>query len=254
MTIDQIAVQLYTVRSLCQTPAETAATLKEIRAIGYTAIEVAGICQIPADELLKMASDNGLTICAMHGDAAAILDEPLKVAEQAAALKCDYAVYSYPMGFNLGERGDVQKLTGKLSEAGATYRAAGITLCYHHHSLEFARYGNGTVMDHLVESVDPKHLSFELDTYWLQHGGGTPSDWCARLKNRVPILHMKDYGNIGGTPTMMEVGNGNLEWRKIISAAEGSGTQWFVVEQDTCPGNPLDSLKASFDYIRLNLF
>jgi sugar phosphate isomerase/epimerase len=49
-----------------------------------------------------------------------------------------------------------------------------------------------------------------------------------------------------------EVGRGNLNWRRILAAAEKSGCQWFIVEQDTCPGDPFDSLKISYDYLRTN--
>jgi sugar phosphate isomerase/epimerase len=50
-----------------------------------------------------------------------------------------------------------------------------------------------------------------------------------------------------------EIGAGNLNFKKIIAAAEKGGCQWFVVEQDTCPGNPLDSLAQSFRYIQQHL-
>ena len=252
MNLHDLAAQLYTVRTLCQTPRQTAATLQKIQSIGYRAVEVAGICPIDSSELLHMTGDAGLTICAMHDDPNTILNEPQKVIERLDALGCEFGVYSYPVGFDLGKAVDVQTLVDKLISAGTAFRAAGKTLCYHHHSLEFARYGKHTVLEHVVQTINPASLSIELDTYWVQHGGGVPADWCTRLKNRLPVLHLKDYGSIGGTPTMMEVGRGNFDWVKIIAAAKKSGCRWFVVEQDTCPGNPLDSLKISYDYLHSN--
>ncbi|MEI6339007.1 MAG: sugar phosphate isomerase/epimerase [Verrucomicrobiota bacterium] len=245
-----LAAQLYTVRSLCQTPQETAATLKQIKSIGFAAVEVAGICPIEAADLLKMTGDEGLEICSVHGDADSILADPQKGIQRLKELGIDYMVYSYPAGFDLTRAEDVRTMVGNLALSGAAFRAAGKTLCYHHHSLEFTRFGKVTVLEHILESIGPADLSLELDTYWIQHGGGTVVEWCDRLKNRLPILHMKDYGCIAGTPTMMEVGNGNLDWTKIIAAAGDSGCKWFVVEQDTCPGNPLDSLKISWEYLR----
>ena len=52
---------------------------------------------------------------------------------------------------------------------------------------------------------------------------------------------------------MMEIGSGNLDWPRLIPAAEKSGCQWFIVEQDTCPGDPFDSLKSSFDHLTRHL-
>lgn len=249
MIIPNLAAQLYTARSLCQTPAETASTLKKIQAIGFAAVEVAGICPIESSELKMMIDDSGLSICALHGAADDILHAQEKVIERLNVLQCEYAVYSYPSGFDLGKKEDVRRLVQELAAAGAAFRAAGKTLCYHHHSLEFGRYELTTVLEHILSSVDPAHLSIELDTYWVQHGGGSPVDWCTRMENRLPILHLKDYGSIAGTPTMMEIGRGNLGWEQIIPAATASGCQWFVVEQDTCPGCPLDSLKLSYEYL-----
>lgn len=250
MKPEQIAAQLYTVRSLCTNRLETAETLKKIKAIGYSAVEVAGICAIESDDLLKITGDAGLKICAIHDVPDTVLDQPEQVVERLNVLGCDLVAYSYPAGFDLGKAEDVGRLVEKLTSAAPIFRAAGKRLCYHHHSLEFARYGEATVLEHILKSVDSQSLSLELDTYWIQHGGGSPVEWCARLKNRFPILHLKDYGSQGGTPVMTEVGNGNLDWPKILAAAEASGCEWFVVEQDTCPGNPLDSLKISYDNIR----
>jgi sugar phosphate isomerase/epimerase len=85
----------------------------------------------------------------------------------------------------------------------------------------------------------------------VQHGGGDPVAWCKKLKGRLPLLHMKDYTvNAANQVTFAEIGHGNLNWKKIVAAAEKSGCQWFIVEQDTCPGDPFESLRQSFDYIR----
>lgn len=245
MKISQLAAQLYTVRDLCKTPAETAATLKEIGQIGFQAVEVAGICEIAPTELVKMAQDAGVAICAYHGDLNATLQQPAKVAADLAALGADYGVYSYPAGFNIEDPASVTDLIGQLVKSEEVFRAGGKTLCYHHHSLEFVRHGEGTVLDRIAQET---RLSIELDTYWVQHGGGNIVEWCEKLNGRLPVLHMKDYGIQNHEPTMKEIGSGNLRWPQILLAAETAGCQWFVVEQDTCPGHPLDSLRKSFAF------
>jgi sugar phosphate isomerase/epimerase len=249
MKKNQIAAQLYTVRDLCKSPGETADVLKEISAMGYAAVEVAGIGEFDPAAFRRVADDLGLKVCAFHDKMSAVLNEPEKVAEKASVLGCDYVVYSFPQGFDMTRKEDVEQLIRELKSAAPRYLAAGKTLCYHHHSLEFTRFGETIVLKHLLESIEPALLGFVLDTYWIQHGGGTPAKWCERLKGRFPVLHLKDFGNIAGTPTMMEVGRGNLEWAEIIKAASASGCRWFAVEQDTCPGSPLESLRISHDFL-----
>ena len=36
---------------------------------------------------------------------------------------------------------------------------------------------------------------------------------------------------------------------RLLTAAEKAGTEWLIVEQDTCPGDPFDSIKLSYDYL-----
>ena len=44
-----------------------------------------------------------------------------------------------------------------------------------------------------------------------------------------------------------EVGRGNLNWDEIISASDNA--EFALVEQDECKGNPIDSLKISYDFL-----
>jgi len=55
---------------------------------------------------------------------------------------------------------------------------------------------------------------------------------------------------VDNTPTYMEIGRGNLDWLTIIDACERAGTEWYPVEQDLCPGDPLDSMRISFDGLK----
>jgi sugar phosphate isomerase/epimerase len=54
----------------------------------------------------------------------------------------------------------------------------------------------------------------------------------------------------GTPPTFAEVGTGILDWPDIFEAAQTGGAQWYLVEQDTCPGDPFDSLKLSLENLR----
>jgi sugar phosphate isomerase/epimerase len=97
-------------------------------------------------------------------------------------------------------------------------------------------------------------LQGEIDTYWVQYGGGNSTAWCHRLQNRLPLIHLKDYGlTTESEPVFREIGYGNLDFKEIVPAAEKAGCEWFIIEQDTCPGSPFDSLQLSFQYIKENL-
>lgn len=252
MKIDQVAAQLYTVRQSCKTAEDLARTLARVRAIGYTAVQVSGVGPIPEEEIARMLAGEGLVCCATHEGN--ILTAPGQVAERLRKLGCTYTAYPHPSGVKLETLDDVKDLARRLDEAGRILAAAGCVLTYHNHSIEFRRFGGRVMLETLYEETDPRHLQGELDTYWVQFGGGNPESWCRRLKGRLPLLHMKDFAaGPDNKPVFAEIGRGNLEWKAIVRAAEESGCRWFIVEQDTCPGDPFDSLKISFDTIKETL-
>jgi sugar phosphate isomerase/epimerase len=251
MKINQVAAQLYTLRDYLKTPTDIAQTLKKVSAIGYRAVQVSGMGPIDEAELVKILNGEGLTCCATHEPGHLILDETAKVIERLKKLDCRYTAYPFPAGIDFEKLDQIETLAKKLDAAGAAMAKAGQVLTYHNHSKEFVRHQGRTALEIIYATTDPRHLQGEPDTYWIQAGGDNPVAWCKRLKGRLPLLHLKDYGcGADGKPFMAEIGNGNLNWTEIIAAAEASGCQWFIVEQDTCPVDPFESLAISFRYLQ----
>ena len=254
MKIDQVAVILYTLRDFCKTPADVAKTLEKVSAIGYRAVQLSGMCEVEPGELKKMLADNGLTACATHEGGEKILKETQAVIDKLAALDIKYTAYPYPANMNFNDTAALDKLVEDLDAAGAKMAAAGQVLMYHNHGIEFIPHHGMPFLRYVFEKTDPKNVQAELDTYWTQFGGGNPAAWCASLPGRLPCLHMKDYTfSTENKPMFCEIGNGWLDFKGIVAAAEKSGCEWFIVEQDTCPGDPFDSIKQSYEYIQANL-
>jgi sugar phosphate isomerase/epimerase len=251
MNIKQVAAQLYTVRDLCKTAADLAATAAKIRAIGYPAVQVSGIGPIPYAEARRIFEGEGLVVCASHEPSAMIRKEPERVVERLKELGTTQTAYPYPADVDFANPEHVSALIDDLARAGEVLSRAGLVLSYHNHAIEFLRSGDGTLLDLIYARTNPRFLQAEIDTYWVQFGGGNPVEWCRKLAGRLPLLHMKDYGYTpANKPVFAEIGNGNLDFPAIVAAAEQSGCQWFIVEQDTCPGDPIESLRQSFSFIR----
>ena len=250
----QVAAQLYTVRDFCKTASALAATAGRIRAIGYEAVQLSGLGPIPEHEIVKIMAGEGLVICATHEPAAVILDQPERAIESLQKLGCRLTAYPYPQGVDFGDADSVTTLVRKLDAAGARFRAAGLTLGYHNHDIEFLKFQGAPVLDYIYAHTDPRNLVGELDTYWVHFGGGDCVEWCRKLRGRLPFIHLKDYAiTRERQPIFCEIGAGTLPFKRIIAEAERSGCQWFIVEQDTCPNNPFYSLKISLDYLKANL-
>ena len=194
MKIHQVAAQLYTVRDYLKEPREIAATLKKVRAIGFQAVQVAGMGPIEDRELARLLRNEGLVCCGSHEPGEILFSTPDKVVERLHLLKCKTATYPWPGGVRFDTAQDVKAFIASLQKAGQALREAGLNFCYHNHHIEFRRINGKTVLDTIYSSIDPSCLQAELDTYWVQFGGGDPVDWCRRMKGRLLHLHMKDYG------------------------------------------------------------
>ena len=82
-------------------------------------------------------------------------------------------------------------------------------------------------------------------------GGGNPCEWLEKLSGRVECIHLKDLEMVGMEQRMAPIGQGNLNFPKIIEAAEKAGTKYALVEQDNCYGrDPFDCLKQSYEYLK----
>lgn len=250
MKKNQVAVQLYTLRDKMKTAEDIASTLKRVRGIGFGVVEAAGTGPLSIEEYAKVVRGEGLTCCASHESPETIIGEPQKVVERLGVLGCKFAVYPWPGGVDFGDAAAVRNLITGLNNAGRILHEAGLTLCYHNHHMEFRRIEKRIILDMILGDTDPNFLKAEIDTYWVQFGGANPVAWCTKLNNRVPLLHMKDYGVAPNNQVVFaEVGNGNLNWKGIINAADASGCKWYIIEQDDCPGDPFDSIQQSYAFV-----
>jgi len=215
---------------------------------------VSAVGPIPAGEIAAICHGEGLAICATHEPGPRLFGELDQVIERQHTLRCAHVAYPYPRDVNVADLDQVRALARNLDAAGARLRAAGLALSYHNHALEFTPLAGTTMLDYLFAHTDPRHLGAELDTYWVHCGGDDVVAWCRRLRGRLPLLHLKDYRfTPEKTPIYAEVGAGRLPFARICAEAEAAGCEWFIVEQDTCPGDPFASLKISYDYIAAHL-
>jgi sugar phosphate isomerase/epimerase len=256
ITTPQVAAQMYTVRDYLKTPADIKDSLKKIKRIGYQAVQLSGLGPIETSELKKMLDDLGLVACSTHESGDEILNEPQKVADKLLELGATSTGYPFPAGVDFSSVANVKALAKNLNKAGKVLKQNKLTLVYHNHNIEFLRYKDKTALEIIYENTDPEFLQGEIDTYWVQVGGGDPVAWCKSLKKRLPVLHLKDCGVSADRKTVFkEIGQGNLNWPAIVKAAKSSGCKWYVVEQDSnwAGDDPFKSLRMSFKYIKENL-
>ena len=70
------------------------------------------------------------------------------------------------------------------------------------------------------------------------------------MKQRMPVIHLKDMVIVDREQTMAEVGEGNLNWPAILQACRDAEVEWYAVEQDICRRDPFESLKISYENLK----
>ena len=250
-----IGVQLYTVRNvLPQKPAEI---LNAIRAIGYQEIEATWA---NFGQIWPMVQASGLKAVSMHVDNKLMTKDAGEMSRVVDLLKgwgFQYAVHPYVPQEDRGGADVMKAMADKLNMFGEKCHAAGIQAAYHNHAFESASAGDKTLFQVLIDNTDKKLVGFELDCFWLSVSGNDPVEFIRKLSGRVPLLHCKDKAQ--GTEqrftesvprtAFKEIGNGVLDWPAIIKAADAAGVKHYIVEQDQTPGDPLDSLRQSYNYL-----
>ena len=247
--IKKLGVQLYTIRDTMNNAENIRASFKKLKELGYDQAQTAG-CAIPYTEFGKIAAEEGIEIIGTHDDFGKMVNDFEGALADHQALGCKIMGVGGAGGHSTAAEwmeyvGQVNDLAKKLAPLGMTYT-------YHNHSHEFIKLDNGqTVMELLMENLIPG-ANFCLDTYWVQHGGGDVRHLIEKLTGRLDVLHLKDMGRNDNGQFITEIGNGGLWWEGIIDAAEKAGVKYYVVEQDTRPGDPFESLKISSEYIHKN--
>ena len=246
----RIALQLWTLRDHLKNPEDVARSFAHVREIGYEHVELGGLGAMPPGQVKQLADAAGLGICATHHDARQIVEEPTKVADTLSALGCRFAAYPFPH-VPLDTLDQVFALADDLSRSGEVLRARGQLLTYHNHAIEFRKLGGKDILDWLYERADPVMVHGELDTYWVQAGGGDPAGYCARLSGRLPLLHLKDYAvTPENEPITAPLGEGNLNFPTILREASSAGCEWYIVEQDRGFDDPFAAIATSFKYLK----
>jgi sugar phosphate isomerase/epimerase len=242
-----IAAQMYTVREAAAQNLPGA--LERIAELGYTAVELAGLFGWEPGDLARTLNDLGLSCISAHVSLAELKNNLAGEIETYLELGAAFIVCPWLPAELRQDETSYYTLASDLNLIGERCRDHELRLCYHHHEFELTRYHKKYALDILLENSDPANLQLEADTYWLKYGGEDPADYIRRWAGRVPLIHLKDM-TATRPPTYAEVGTGLLNWAGIFEAAYLGQAEYYIVEQDICPGDPFDSLKLSLENLR----
>jgi sugar phosphate isomerase/epimerase len=167
-----IGIAPYTFRN--SFPHGVAATLDTIQDLGFTLIEGGG-GEMDPQAYKDLCDARGLKIPSTGADYNALLENPEPIIERAKIYGAEYVVcFWIPHDGDSFTLENAQKAAADFNIMGKKLQEHGLTLAYHPHGYEFHSYGQGTLLDYLMENTDPELVAYEMDVFWIQFGGGDP--------------------------------------------------------------------------------
>jgi sugar phosphate isomerase/epimerase len=242
MKIDQVAVQMYTLRE--HAAEDLDGTLWRLSDIGYRQVEFAGLYDNTAEDVASMLERHGMTAPAAHIQYARFESEFDGVVSDAQALGMEWVIVPALPERQIDESLAQEYIT-KLNSFGLLADEAGLKFAYHNHAFEFENtYDDGTTFfDRLVAGTDADKVKLELDAFWVVQGGADPAKLLRDLGDRVRLVHIKDAGR-EDPASDVPFGEGSLDWDAILGAADAAGVAWYVVEQDN-PGDAFEDVTVA---------
>ena len=241
-----LGAQLYTVRQFMNDDDKRYETLLKIKEIGYTSVQLYGDIAI-CEKMAKDASKYNLKITGILSEIEHYENDFEKFIEIAKT----YSIKDFGISASLTDENKVKEFIIRVNDMAKRICEYGFTFSYHNHAKEFIKLSDGkTIMEHYIEGFDKEKVNFMPDTFWVHKGGFDVRYFLEMVKDRVEILHLKDMKYTEDGQEFAEIGNGNLYFEGITKLALENGIENFVVEQDKCEIDPVESLKISYNYLK----
>ncbi|MCY3858674.1 MAG: TIM barrel protein [Gammaproteobacteria bacterium] len=238
-----ISVQLYALREQSQTDFDK--VLNDIANIGYRGVEPFHLFGKSPEAFKRQVEDLGMQISSSHHPWAN-RTEINEAIETVQALGLNRIAAGYGPD-DVKDADSVKRTVDAINSLTESLAPHGLRLFLHNHYWEFVPV-DGELPYHSFYKNCPD-VEFEVDTYWAANFGACdPAQEVANVKDRAPLLHIKDGPNEQGK-AHVAVGDGVLEIADIINAADPAVLEWVIVELDACDSDMLEAIRRSYEFL-----
>jgi sugar phosphate isomerase/epimerase len=251
----KLGLQLYSLRA--EFAKDVPGTLDKVRDMGFKYVETAGTYGMPPAKFKEECEARGLTIVSAHLPFEKFRDDLEGIVKEARALGVKYAGCAWIAHSGPFSEKGAREAAKVFNSAGEALAKHDIRFFYHTHGYEFQPYGSGTLFDLLMTETKPEFVTYEMDIFWVVHGGQNPVSLFEKYKGRFELAHLKDMKI--GTPVNLRTGStdvkndvamgtGLIPYRKILPAAEKAGVKWYFIE-DESPSS-VEQIPQSVRYLK----
>jgi len=261
-----VGLQLYTIRDAMAE--DVPGSLKKVSDIGYKYVELASYSDgrfygFEPAEFRRMVEDLGMEVLSSHTqvEAAGItLDNAKKMADAHAELGVKYCVQPWIEEVDRNIE-TYRKMVADWNEVGRIMKESGIQFGYHNHNFEFVNIeGIVPYYDIFLKELDPDMVTMEIDLFWATKAGQDPVEMFNRYPGRFKLFHMKDmYTREDPFFEVMKediarVGEGVIDFKRILEAKEVAGMEHMFVEDDNQgSGAPFEGIETSISNLTTDI-
>lgn len=245
----KFGLQTYTIRKYQKKDIEAA--YQPLAEMGIFNLEIARIdfTRENAIRIKGLIDKYGFFPSAIQVKPKQVFSEVEKTVEFCKTIGCKNAVISMlPFECILGAESKFYAFVETLDRQFEVYQSHGITLAYHHHNWEYIKLANGKRrMAELISKTEK--IRFVHDTYWSARCGVDPALQIGEFGQRLLGIHLRDLTFkkrfLDVLPRDTMVGDGVIDFKRVLSRAKEVGCEYAVIEQKT--DNPYEDIKRSLE-------
>ncbi|GAB3182313.1 sugar phosphate isomerase/epimerase [Telluribacter humicola] len=238
---------MYSVRDLIGK--DPKGVIKQLADLGYKKVESyqgdQGVFWGMSPKEFKAYMDEvGMTAVSTHADTTKDLE---KLAGQAAEAGLSYVLQPY-----IGPQKTIdewKKRAEEFNKRGEICNKAGVKFGYHNHDYSFQMLDGQMPQAILLDNTDPSLVMYELDLMWIVAAGVDPTEHLTKYAGRYELCHIKDLQR-EPKPHSVNLGQGVIEFPKILRVAADNGMKHYIVEQEEYPESVMASMAQDAQYMK----
>ncbi len=249
-----LGLQLYSLRHHFQK--NVPLSLDHVQRFGFVEIEGGADYGYGNGRFGKMLQAHGLNLICSFSEYKALRDDMEGVIAKAKQFGARYVVCAWiPHAKGQFSEQDCRDAAAVFNNAGEKLRAAGLRFAYHLHGFEFQPYQDGTLFDLMAAQTKPELVAFEMDVFWVAHGGADPVGLMRKYGNRFELMHVKDLkkgvkGDLTGNAPdewSVPIGQGQVDWPALLREAQRAGLKHYFIEDESLEA--IDQIPQSLRYL-----